>query len=620
MAPPLLSLKKLSLSFGGTPLLHDVNFSVAPRDRIALVGRNGSGKSTLLKIAALMVEFDGGEYFAQPGATIKYLSQEPDLSGFSSVLDFVQAGIGPGDDPYRAPYLLEQLGLKGDENPVSLSGGETRRAALARVLAPNSDVLLLDEPTNHLDLPAIEWLETELKSLKSALVIISHDRAFLGALTRKTLWLDRGQTRQLEQGFAEFETWRDKVLEEELVADHKLGRKIVAEEHWLRYGVTARRKRNVRRLDQLHQLRKTRAEHVHVKPDINISINKGRQTGTLVIEAKNISKSFGEMRPDENSPNKNPLVSDFSLKVIRGDRVAIVGANGTGKTTLVKLLTGELAPDEGEIKQGSGVQMALLDQTRDSLDPNTSLKDALTGGGRDTVLINGVEKHVIGYMKDFLFAPEQLNTPLRSLSGGERARVMLARALALPSNLLVLDEPTNDLDLETLDLLQETISNYPGTIILVSHDRDFIDRIATITLISEGAGLWTSYAGGYSDMVALRGQGVSAKEGVIAKKGGRTKTKAGNSEIDNKTQKNQKTKKLSFNQLHALKTLPQKLKNLQLEIDGLQRQLADPSFYSRDPENFAAISKSLTLKQNLFEEMENQWLELEILQEQLASD
>jgi len=338
-----------------------------------------------------------------------------------------------------------------------------------------------------LDLPAIEWLEAELKSLKSALVIISHDRAFLGALTRKTLWLDRGQTRQLEQGFGEFEAWRDKVLEEELVADHKLGRKIVAEEHWLRYGVTARRKRNVRRLGQLHQLRKTRAEHVHVKPDINISVNQGRQTGTLIIEAKNISKSFGE----------NLFVSDFSLKVIRGDRVAIVGANGTGKTTLVKMLTGELAPDEGEVKQGSSVQMALLDQTRDSLDPNTSLKDALTGGGRDTVLINGVEKHVIGYMKDFLFAPEQLNTPLRSLSGGERARVMLARALALPSNLLVLDEPTNDLDLETLDLLQETISNYPGTIILVSHDRDFIDRIATITLISEGSGLWTSYAGGF---------------------------------------------------------------------------------------------------------------------------
>ncbi|MCF6327598.1 MAG: ABC-F family ATP-binding cassette domain-containing protein [Devosiaceae bacterium] len=611
MAPPLLSLKRVSLSFGGTPLLDDVNFSVAPRDRIALVGRNGSGKSTLLKIAAGMVEFDGGEYFSQPGATIKYLSQEPDLSGFSTVLDFVQAGIGPGDDPYRAPYLLEQLGLKGDENPASLSGGETRRAALARILAPNPDVLLLDEPTNHLDLPAIEWLEAELKSLKSALVIISHDRAFLGALTRKTLWLDRGQTRQLEQGFGEFEVWRDKVLEEELVADHKLGRKIVAEEHWLRYGVTARRKRNVRRLDQLHQLRKTRAEHVHVKPDINISVNKGRQTGTLIIEAKNISKSFGE----------TPLVNDFSLKVIRGDRVAIVGANGTGKTTLVKLLIGELAPDEGEIKQGSSVQMALLDQTRDSLDPNTSLKDALTGGGRDTVLINGVEKHVIGYMKDFLFAPEQLNTPLRSLSGGERARVMLARALALPSNLLVLDEPTNDLDLETLDLLQETISNYPGTIILVSHDRDFIDRIATITLISEGSGLWTSYAGGYSDMVALRGQGVRAKIRVHKSDFSiKTKSKSNSQNLDQTGKNPKKSKKLSFNQLHALKTLPQNLKKLQSEIDDMQKQLADPKFYSKDPENFAAISKSLTLKQSQFEEMENQWLELEILQEQLASD
>lgn len=599
-------------------MLHDAQLSIGIGDRVALVGRNGAGKSTLLKIAAGLVDLDEGERFVQPGATVQYLSQEPDLSGFPTVLAYVEAGINHGDESYRVPYLLEQLGLSGSESPASLSGGETRRAALARVLAPNPDVLLLDEPTNHLDLPAIEWLEAELKSIRSALVIISHDRTFLSALTRKCLWLDRGQTRQLDQGFAQFEAWRDKVLEEEIIASHKLDRKIVAEEHWLRYGVTARRKRNVRRLGELHQLRQTRADHIHVKDDINISINKGRQTGTLIIEAKNISKTFGE----------NALIENFSLKVVRGDRVAIVGANGTGKTTLIKLLTGELAVDSGEVRLGSGVQMALLDQTRATLDPNTSLKDALTGGGKDTVLINGVQKHVIGYMKDFLFTPEQLNTPLRSLSGGERARVMLARALALPSNLLVLDEPTNDLDLETLDLLQETIAQYPGTIMLVSHDRDFIDRIATITLIGEGNGTWTTFAGGYSDMVALRGYGVGSKKilaAAVEEKQSKTPASkdlsSSGSPLKGSRAANplQKKRKLSFNQLHALKVLPQKLEKLQAEIKDLQRQLSDSQFYSRNPSEFDAVSKKLTSKQDEHDELESQWLELEILQEQLVA-
>ncbi|HHB83684.1 MAG TPA: ABC-F family ATP-binding cassette domain-containing protein, partial [Devosia sp.] len=553
MAPPLLSLQDIDLSFGGTPLLEGAELIVTRHDRIALVGRNGSGKSTLLKIAAGIIARDSGTRFVQPGATVHYLPQEPDLSAFATILAYVEAGLGENDDPYRAAYLLEQLGLNGHEKTSDLSGGEARRAALARVLAPNPDVLLLDEPTNHLDLPAIEWLETELASLKSALVIISHDRTFLKSLTKKTVWLDRGQTRQLEQGFSGFEQWRDKVLEEEETAQHKLDRKIVREEHWLRYGVTARRKRNVRRLGELNNLRQTRAQHIGAKGDVNISIARGKQTGSIILDAKSISKSYDD----------KALVKDFSLRVMRGDRVAIVGPNGAGKTTLINLLTGVSDLDTGEVKRGSNVQMALLDQTRATLSPDTRLKDALTGGGTDMVQINDVSKHVIAYMKDFLFTPDQLNTPLKALSGGERARVMLARALALPSNLLVLDEPTNDLDLETLDLLQETISDYPGTLILVSHDRDFLDRVATLTIIAEGDGTWTTYAGGYSDMVALRGYGVRAKKTSLEATGKAAKpAKSGTLTLSRSSQA-QKKKKLSFNQQHALKTLPAKMVELE---------------------------------------------------------
>ncbi len=598
-------------------MLAGVDLSLGRGDRVALVGRNGSGKSTLLKIAAGLVESDSGQRFVQPGTTISYLAQEPDLGGYSSVLSYVQAAIGSAGDPYRAPYLLEQLGLEGDRDPAFLSGGEKRRAALARLLAPGPDVLLLDEPTNHLDLPAIQWLERELKSLASAMVIISHDRAFLGATTGKTLWLDRGRVRQFERGFSRFENWRDRILEEEMTALHKLERKIAAEEHWLRYGVTARRKRNVGRLDRLHRLRQDRAGHVHAKLGINMSVGKGNQAGTMIIQALDICKALGE----------RTLVKDFSLKILRGDRVAIVGANGAGKTTLVNLLTGTMKPDAGEVRRGSGVRMTFLEQNRDSLDPETSLKDALTGGGRDSVVINGVEKHVIGYMKDFLFAPEQLNTPLKALSGGERARIMLARCLALPSNLLVLDEPTNDLDLETLDLLQETITDYPGTVILVSHDRDFIDRIATITLIGEGDGTWTSCVGGYSDMLSLRGEGVQARgpfepadPGDAARTGraaGSRKADRSGSGAPSRVQKPPRRQKLSFNQLHALKTLPDRMQVLERQIEELGMLLDDPGLYGRDPEGFSASSRALEQKRQEYERLQNQWLELEILREEL---
>ncbi|HEY0855315.1 MAG TPA: ABC-F family ATP-binding cassette domain-containing protein, partial [Devosia sp.] len=436
-AAPILALQDIALTFGTTQLLEAAELSVLPGEKIALVGRNGSGKSTLLKIAAGEVEADSGKRFLQPGATIRYLPQEPDLSAFATTLAYVEDGMEAGDDHYRATYLLNALGLTGAESPKNLSGGEARRAALARVLAPEPDIILLDEPTNHLDLPAIEWLESELSTIKSALVIISHDRRFLADLTRVTYWLDRGVTRRLNKGFSAFEEWRDTVLEEEELQRHKLDRQIVREEHWLTYGVSARRKRNVRRLGALFDLRQERKDQRRAVGEVKISVSEGDTSGKMVIEAENISKTYDK-----------PIVTEFSTRVIRGDRIGIVGANGAGKTTLIKMLTGVLPPDSGRVRLGSNLELATLDQGRAALSADTTLKEALTRGGSDTLQINGQPKHVMGYMKDFLFTPEQARTVVGKLSGGERGRLMLARALSLPSNFLVLDEPTNDLDLE----------------------------------------------------------------------------------------------------------------------------------------------------------------------------
>src|SRR6185295_17537455 len=432
MAPPLLTLQDIHLTFGGTPLLEGAELSISERERVCLVGRNGSGKSTLLKIAAGLVEADRGTRFAQPGATIRYLPQEPDLGASATTLAYVEAGLAPGDDAYRARYLLEQLGLTGAEEPSRLSGGEARRAALARVLAPAPDILLLDEPTNHLDLPAIEWLEDELAGSRSALVLISHDRRFLTRLSRATVWLDRGITRRIERGFASFEEWRDQVLEEEEREQHKLGRKILAEEHWMRYGVTARRKRNMRRVGELADLRKRFRDYRGAQGSVKIAVSEAELSGRLVVEAERIGKSFGV----------DPIVRDFSIRIQRGDRIGLVGPNGAGKTTLLKLLTGELAPDSGIIKLGTNIAMVTLDQRRAALDPLVSVRDTLTGGRGDNVFVGGNPRHVIGYLRDFLFAPEQAGTPVSALSGGERGRLLLAQALAQPSNLLVLDEPT----------------------------------------------------------------------------------------------------------------------------------------------------------------------------------
>src|ERR1017187_8393204 len=476
MAPPLLQLKDIALTFGGTPLLTGAELSVSTGERVSLVGRNGSGKSTLLKIAAKVVEPDRGTVFVQPGALVRYLPQEPDFSGFASTLAYVEAGLRATDDPYIARHLLEELGLTGKEDPAHLSGGEARRASLAHVLAPSPDVLLLDEPTNHLDLTTIEWLERDLDSRRTALVIISHDRRFLSTLSRSTVWLDRGCTRRIERGFSHFEEWRDMLLAEGGSEEHKLDRKIVAEEHWMRYGVTGRRKRTMRRVGHLQVLREQRRIYRSTAGDATITAGSAAPSGALVIEAKNIGKSYGG----------RAVVSDFSIRIQRGDRIGIVGPNGSGKTTLVKMLTGVLPPDSGAVRLGSNLAVATLDQHRDSLEPNVTVKQALTGGDGDTVIVNGAPKHVVSYMKDFLFSSGQVRTPLGKLSGGERGRLMLAQALAKPSNLLVLDEPTNDLDMETLDVLEDMLGEYPGTVLLISHDRDFLDRLVSGVIAPEG--------------------------------------------------------------------------------------------------------------------------------------
>lgn len=608
MAPPRLTLQNIHLTFGGNPILSGAEMSIFEEDRICLVGRNGCGKSTFLKIAAGMIEMDGGERFVQPGATIQYLEQEPDLSQFETTGDYARSSLIDPDDAYRADYYLEQLGLSGKEATTNLSGGEQRRAALAKALAPEPDILLLDEPTNHLDLPAIEWLEKELCSLKSALVVISHDRKFLETVSNSVLWIDRGTSRLMKQGFGSFEAWRDEVFEQEEIEAHKLDRKIVAEEHWLRYGVTARRKRNQKRLGDLHALRQKRREHRGPKGSVKMETSEGRVSGKIVVEAKNISKAFSDAS----------IVNDLSVRLLRGDRLGIVGPNGAGKSTIIKMLTGALEPDGGEIKLGTNLDMVTLDQSRESLKPNWTLADALTNGGGDMVDVGGKPKHVIGYMKDFLFEPAQARTPLDVLSGGERARVMLARALSLPSNLMVLDEPTNDLDLETLDLLQELISDYDGTVLLVSHDRDFIDRIVDAVLVYEGEGVWTEYAGGYSTMMAQRKDEMKSRSAKADRSNAPDKKAKDDSASEQSVlPAEKKLSKLSYKDKYALETLPKRIE----EIEGLMAEhnkaLEDPDLFTKNPARFNEAMEAISTLTAEYEDAQEKWLELEMMREEI---
>jgi ATP-binding cassette subfamily F protein uup len=599
--PPLLFLQDIRLTLGTAPVLEGAGLAVSQGDRLALVGRNGSGKSTLLKIAAGLMAPDSGTRFVQPGATVRYLPQEPDLSGFATTLAYVEDGIGPGDDAHRPRYLLQQLGLSGAEAPAALSGGEARRAALARVLAPNPDILLLDEPTNHLDLPAIEWLQQELAGMRAGLVLISHDRRLLTDLSRAMVWLDRGTTRRLESGFGRFEAWRDETLEQEERDRHKLARKIVMEEDWLRYGVTARRKRNVKRLADLNDLRQKRREQVGAGGAVRMDSGTAALSGRQVIVARGISKGFGD----------RTVIRPMDVLVLRGDRLGIVGPNGAGKTTLLRLLTGALAPDTGTVTLGAGLAMVMLDQRRGSLDPARGLAETLVGGAGDQVRVRGTPRHVIGYMKDFLFTPEQARTPVGVLSGGERGRLLLAMAMARETNLLVLDEPTNDLDLETLELLQEVLADYPGTVLLVSHDRDFLDRVATVTIGYEGDGRWQAYAGGYSDMVVQRGSGVTARQDAGAASAAAHVLPAAS--------RSSARRKLSFNEQHQLRILPERIEALDREIARLRSELDDPTLYARDRARFAAAGARVAQAETQRMEAEEAWLALELRRESLEA-
>ncbi len=601
-APPLLSLQDIRLTFGGDPLLRGVEFFVFEGERLCLVGRNGCGKSTLLKIAAGTIEPDGGSRLLKPGTTLRYLEQEPDFTGFATVAAYAEAGLSPHDDPHRVRLLLQEVGLSGDEDPATISGGEARRAALVRVLAPDPDILLLDEPTNHLDLPAIEWLEEKLLASRAAMVLISHDRRFLTDLTRRTLWLDRGVTRRLERGFGAFEAWRDEQLALEELERHKLDRKIAMEEDWLRYGVTARRKRNQRRLGELNQLRQNRREARSAGGQVVMAAASAETSGRRVIEAKGLCKSFGD----------RPIVADLDLVVQRGDRLGIAGPNGTGKSTLVQLITGALAPDRGSVKLGSNLNLVSLDQKRASLDPSLSLAETLTEGRGDRVQVGDQQRHVRSYMKDFLFKPEQAGTPVSRLSGGERGRLALAIALARPSNLLILDEPTNDLDLETLDLLEDLLAEYHGTVLLVSHDRSLLDNVVTSLLVPApelGAGRWLEYVGGYSDMHAQRGAIANAKpvdESATVKP------------REAAPQRRPKVReKLSFKEKHALETLPERIATLERQVEKLRTEMADPGLYQRDPASFDKRVRDLARAEAALAASEEEWLTLEMRREEL---
>ncbi len=520
---PLLQLSDISLTFGGDPVFAGLDLVVHQGGRVALVGRNGSGKSTLMKVMAGLVEPDHGSRIMPQGTSAGYMEQHPDLGGFATLGDFALSGLDPHEG-YRVERVAEGLKFDPATPCDKASGGERRRAALAKLIAEAPDLMLLDEPTNHLDIEAIGWLEAELASTRTGYVLISHDRAFLRALTRATLWIDRGVVRRQEKGFEAFEAWRDETWAQEDLARHKLDRKIRAEARWAVEGISARRTRNMGRVRALEAMRADRAAQIRRQGTAAMALEAGPKSGRLVIEAKGISKSYGD----------RAILRDFSVRIARGDRVALVGPNGAGKTTLLQLLTGALAPDSGTVKLGTGLEMAVFDQNRSMLDPEVSLWDALAGdreigvsGKADQVMVRGTPKHVVGYLKEFLFDEAQARAKVASLSGGEKARLILAKIMAKPSNLLVLDEPTNDLDVETLDLLQDLLGDYDGTVLLVSHDRDFLDRVAATTIAMEGDGRAVIYAGGWSDYLAQRGAGAEEPKARRAEAGKARKAEAG---------------------------------------------------------------------------------------------
>ena len=593
---PLLQLSDISLTFGGNPVFDGLGLIVQPGDRVALVGRNGSGKSTLMKVMAGLVEADTGTRILPPQTSVGYMEQDPTMAGYATLGDYAASGLELGE-AYRVERAAEGLKFDPSRPVATASGGERRRAALAKLMAEAPELMLLDEPTNHLDIEAIAWLEAELKSTKAGFVLISHDRAFLNTLTRATLWIDRGLVRRNEKGFDAFESWRDKLWEEEDIQRHKMDRKIKSEGRWAVEGISARRKRNQGRLRALQDLRAERAAMIRRQGTAAMELASGPKSGRKVIDAIKIDKSYANQT----------IIKGFSLTIQRGDRVAVVGPNGVGKTTVLKMLMGEVAPDQGEVKQGTNLVPAVFDQTREQLDPERSLWENLTSdptmgvsGKADQVLVRGTPKHVVGYLKEFLFEDAQARAPVRALSGGEKARLLLAKLMARESNLLVLDEPTNDLDIETLDLLQELLDDYDGTVLLVSHDRDFLDRVATTTVAMEGNGKATVYAGGWSDYQAQKQADTPAPA--------QSKDKM---KIEAKAPQKKEKSGLSFTEKHRLEALPSVIERLEGEIAKLETYLAAPDLYAKEPLKFQKATEALVERQSALSAAEEEWLILE---------
>lgn len=583
MAAPILSYEGLGLVQGSGWLFQDLDIYVGERDRLALIGRNGAGKTTLLKLLAGQIDADKGKRVIVPGTHVVMLEQEPDFSRFETLMDFA---ISAPDAPeeFEVAAIADQLGIDMSRTAASASGGERRRAALARALAQNPDVLLLDEPTNHLDLAAIDWLESWLARYTGAFVAISHDRTFLTRLTRQTLWLDRGSIRRKEIGFGGFEEWSDAVAAEEARAAQRLDSKLRLEAHWLERGVTARRKRNQGRLEKLKEMRATRAAMIGGPGVAKLGLANDDVRSKSVIVAEGVSKSFGD----------RTIIKNFDFRVQRGDRIGIVGANGAGKSTLLKLLTGEIQPDSGQITLAPTLDGIIIDQQRSLMSPDKTVRDILADGG-DWVEVRGVKKHIQGYLKEFLFDPGVMEASVGALSGGERSRLLLAREFARESNLLVLDEPTNDLDLETLDLLQEVIADYAGTVLLVSHDRDFLDRTVTVTLGLDGTGKVDIVAGGYADWEAKRVKpnSVKAKASTAAAPPLPTARK-----------------KLSYKDQRDYDLLPGRIEAIEAEMAAAETELSDGTLFTRDHAKFTALTAKLEALRAEKAAAEDRWLEL----------
>jgi ATP-binding cassette subfamily F protein uup len=584
MAAPLLSFEQLGLNQGTHWLFRDLDIFIGQRDRLALIGRNGAGKTTLLKLIAGQIEPDAGRRSVAPGTKVVMLEQDPDVSAFATLRDFAVAGAH-APPTHEVEAIADQLGIDLNREAKTASGGERRRAAICRALASEPDLLLLDEPTNHLDIAAIDWLESWLNRFTGAFVVISHDRTFLTRLTRQTLWLDRGSIRRSEIGFGGFDAWMEAVYAEEARAADKLDAKLKIEAHWLERGVTARRKRNQGRLSKLYEMRAERASMIGPQGTAKIAVASDGSKTKTVIAAEHVTKAFGD----------RPVIKDFSLRVQRGDRIGLVGGNGAGKTTLLKLMTGELEPDSGKVTLAKTLDMIFIDQQRSLMAPEKRVRDVLAEGG-DWIDVRGVRKHVHGYLKEFLFDPSLAEAKVGTLSGGERSRLLLAREFARPSNLLVLDEPTNDLDLETMDLLQEVISDYDGTVLIVSHDRDFLDRTVTITLGLDGSGDVDVVAGGYEDWLKQRKQRnapkAPAKKAETASTAPRAQTK------------------LTYKDQRDLELLPKRIEEIEAQIARDEAALADPALYTKDPKRFDALTRALDDARAEKDAAEERWLEL----------